>query len=234
MATYKKDINLLSVMRRKRPRINPFAIIIPILVFVALGTAVVMGVLWFGNRITSLTLERDSLQSYIDSARLNDSQAETDRLRMQAEDMAFKANEVKSVLYGLSSYPDLSGEDFQVIFDYAGTTIELSGFTYDRRTATLSFSATATSVHAMPVYVQSLRECGIFSDVQYTGYVNSIRSVPGNTVTDEDGNETVVNIEISEYRYDLTCQVAKPQPFLPPIEEDGEDEGDDTEDGEDS
>jgi hypothetical protein len=216
MAAYKKDINLLAVMTQKKSRVGLLAIIIPIIVFLILGASLAFGAFWYGSTVTTLTAERDSLQLYIESSRVTDSQEEAQELKDVAEKMRVYADEIKSALYNLSSYPDLYGEQFELIFELAGDDIVLSEYIYDRRTGTLSFSATSLSVRRMPYFVQSLRENAYFSDVQYRGYVRDTRTETGEAVIDPVTElATAPTIEILEYRYEITCRLATPEPYLP-------------------
>jgi hypothetical protein len=229
MASYKKDINLLSAMTQKKSRVNPFVIIVPILIFLMLGALIVFATFWYTTTMASLTIERNDLQSYIDSTRVTDSQNNAEEVRIAATEMGRRADEVVGMLYILSSYPDLGGEQFQAIFEFAGDNVQLADYVYDRRTGTLSFSATSTSVRNMPRFVQSMRECGHFSDIQYRGFVRSTHLETGEPVTNPVTEvTTIVNTEIVEYRYEIVCKLVTPIPFLPPVETDGEGTGDTT------
>jgi hypothetical protein len=208
---------------------SPFVIVVPIIVFLALGAALAFGLIWYTTLTATLTAERDSLQRYIDSSRVNDSQEKAQAARAEADLMKSRANEVKDTLYNLSSYPDLYGEHFYIIFGFAGADIELSEYVYDRRTGVLSFSATSPSVRRMPYFIQSLRECGTFSDIQYRGYVQGTRTEDGAPVTSPLTDITTIpTIEVIEYRYEITCKLVDPTPSLPPVETDGDAGGDGT------
>jgi hypothetical protein len=227
MASYKKDINLLGAMTQKKSRVSPFVIIVPILIFLALGTLIVFSTSWYASTMATLTIERDSLQSYLDSTRVTDSQDKAEEVRRAATEMGRRADEVVGMLYILSSYPDLGGEQFQAVFELAGDNVELADYVYDRRTGILSFSATSASVRNMPRFVQSLRACGYFSDIQYRGFVRSVHIETGEPVTNPVTEvTTITSTEIVEYRYEIVCKLVTPIPSLPPVE--GEDTGDDT------
>jgi hypothetical protein len=223
MASYKKDINLLGAMTRKKSRVSPLVIIVPIFIFLILGALIVFATFWYTSTMASLTIERNNLQSYIDSTRVTDSQDKAEEVRIAATEMGQRADEVVGMLYILSSYPDLGGEQFQAIFDFASDNVELADYVYDRRTGILSFSATSSTVRNIPRFVQSLRECGYFSDIQYRGFVRSTHLETGepvlNPVTEVT---TIVNTEIVEYRYEIVCKLVTPPPSLPPVETDGE------------
>jgi hypothetical protein len=212
-------------------------IIVPILVFLALGALIVFGAIWYTSTMASLTLQRDDLKNYVESSRVTDSQDEAQALKFAVTEMQTHAGEVKDTLYNLSSYPDLYGEQFEAIFEFAGDDIELSGYAYDRETGTLSFTAVTPLVSRMPYFVQSLRNSGLFSDVQYQGYVMGTHTETGAPVFSPT-TDTTVNpvITVTEYRYEVTCRVSAPTPALPPVETDeaeaaAEDGGEESEEG---
>jgi hypothetical protein len=226
VAGYKKDINLLAAMAQKTARVSPLAVLVPVVVFLVLGIFMVMGTIWYASTITELTAERDSLQRYLESARLEAAQNKSDEAKAQAAEMQALANTVKDTLYNLSSYPDLYGEHFDFIFGLAGDNIELADYSYDRRTGILSFSATSPSVRHIPYFVQSLRESSYFADIQYQGYVKGVRTEDGEPVINSTTDVTTIStIEITEYRYEITCKLAGPIPSLPPVEANEEQEG---------
>jgi hypothetical protein len=208
-------------MTKKAPRVNPLVILIPILVFLALGALVVSSAIWYTSTMTDLTFQRDDLQRYVDSSRVNDSQEEAQALKTLGQEMRIRADEVKNTLYNLSSYPDLYDEQFELIFEFAGDDIELSGYAYDRATGTLSFTAITPRVSRMPYFVQSLRDCGLFSDVQYQGYVRGTHTETGTPVMSPTTDTLIIpTIIVGEYQYAVVCRVASPTPALPPVETD--------------
>jgi hypothetical protein len=77
------------------------------------------------------------------------------------------------LLKNLSSYPDLSREQFVAIYDLAGTSIDISKISYDRRTGILKFEATASELSSLPFFVQRMRASGMFADIQYRGYLQT-------------------------------------------------------------
>ena len=69
------------------------------------------------------------------------------------------ANSVTSLL---ASYPiDAAGSG-------SGITVEFTS--YDAASGVLQFNATSNTVIDIPAYVRALQNCGVFSDVDYTGY----------------------------------------------------------------
>ena len=78
------------------------------------------------------------------------------------------ANSVTSLL---ASYPDLTSSLLNRI-DAAGSgsgiTVEFTS--YDAASGVLQFNTTSNTVIDIPAYVRALQNCGVFSDVDYTGY----------------------------------------------------------------
>jgi hypothetical protein len=227
----RKDIDLFAVMKRRRPRVSLLAVALPLLGLPALAALVALGVLWLDGQVTTLNAERDGLRGYVEGRRLEDSRRRTGELRAQAEEMRLRADEVTGTLYSLSSYPDLTGTAIEAVHSLAGTDNELSGIVYNRRTGILNFTVVTEQLHAAPAFVQGLRKCGIFSDVQYTGYAHNARTTidrdeSGRTgaaaPTGGENRATVTGSrhEVDEYHYAVTCQVAKPQALLPPLPQD--------------
>jgi hypothetical protein len=197
---------------------------VPTIVFLILGALIAFSLVWYSSTMAVLTTERDTLQLYIESTRVEDSQEDAQALKAEADEMQARANEIKGTLLNLSSYPDLYGEHFRSIFDFAGYDVELSEYVYDRRTGTLSFAATSPGVRRMPYFIQSLRGCGYFSDIQYRGYVRGTHSESGEPVIDELTDITTIpTFEVIEYRYEITCKLVAPVPSLPALETDGGD-----------
>lgn len=50
----------------------------------------------------------------------------------------------------------------------SGITVEFTS--YDAASGVLQFNATSNTVIDIPAYVRALQNCGVFSDVDYTGY----------------------------------------------------------------
>jgi hypothetical protein len=206
-------------MTKKKSRVNPFTIIVPIIIFLVLGGIIATSIVWITGQTALLTLQRNELKSYMNSTRVTEGQVEVANLNATAQEKQALASEVKSTLYNLSSYPDLSGDNLETVIAFAGENIELANFSYDRRTGTLTFSATSQSVRRMPVFIAALRECGIFSDVQYQGYVNGVRIDAGYPVYDPETDQTTLeSYEIDEYRYQVSCLVVNPSATLPALD----------------
>ncbi|MDR1082797.1 MAG: hypothetical protein LBL27_02890 [Coriobacteriales bacterium] len=223
MASYKKDIDLLAVMAQKQARVSPLMVLVPIVVFLVLGALIALGIFWYLSTTAVLITERDNLQLYLDSTRVNNFQEEAAALEAQATEMEGQAEEVKGTLYNLSSYPDMYEEQFDIIFTLAGNDVTLSDYIYDRRTGILNFSASSTSVRRMPQFVQGLRDDGHFVDIQYQGYVKEVNAATGAVETrPTTETATTSSNKASEYRYEITCKLVGPNPVLPEVEEEGD------------
>lgn len=71
----------------------------------------------------------------------------------------------------LDSYPDLTSSLLNRIIaagSSSGITVEFTS--YNAATGELQFNATSDTVIDIPAYVRALQGCGVFSDVDYTGY----------------------------------------------------------------
>lgn len=71
----------------------------------------------------------------------------------------------------LASYPDLTSSLLNRI-DAAGSSsgITVEFTSYNASSGELQFNATSDTVIDIPAYVRALQDCGVFSDVDYTGY----------------------------------------------------------------
>jgi hypothetical protein len=84
----------------------------------------------------------------------------------------------------------------------------------------------------VPYFVQALRTCGIFADVQYKGYANETFTVTGNSYLDPITDMTMTETwEENEYHYEISCRVAYPAPALPPLTENTETDGESADEG---
>jgi hypothetical protein len=220
VAAHKKDINLLASMTTtKKSRVSLLAILIPVIVFLILGALLAVGSFWYVTTTTALETERSELQFYLNSSRVETSHERENAARELAETTRRQAEDLKGTLYNLSSYPDLYGEHFDAIFALAGDDIHLADYAYDRRTGIMSFSASSQSVRRMPHFIKGLRDCEYFSDIQYRGYVRSSHNESGRPIIDPITDITTVpTISIIEYRYEITCQLTRPNPALPAVE----------------
>jgi hypothetical protein len=213
-------------MTPRKSRAGLLAILIPIVVFLILGALLAVGTFWYLSTMTALGIERDELKHYLDSSRVEVSHEKEEEFKGLAAEATRRAEGVKGTLYSLSSYPDLRGEHFEALFSLAGDEVEVADYAYDRRSGVMSFSATSQSVRRIPHFVQGLRECGYFSDVQYRGYVRSTSTSSGSPVIDPVTDITTIpTISIIEYRYEITCQLVSPSPALPAVEADEAAEG---------
>ncbi len=71
----------------------------------------------------------------------------------------------------LDSYPDLTSSLLNRI-DAAGSSsgITVEFTSYDAASGVLQFNATSDTVIDIPAYVRALQSCGVFSNVDYSGY----------------------------------------------------------------
>jgi len=153
--------------------------------------------------------------------------------------MITQATELEQVLLNLSSYPDMYGGDFHLIYEYAGNRIDVSGVNYTRTSGVLAFEAECDAVTAVPIFVAQLRMSGIFEDVKYEGYTEKITTttstgatvrewIPtlgadGKPMLDANGNEMgywqettpTTTTTTKSFVFAVTALIKAPEPRLP-------------------
>ena len=247
MARSKKDINLLDVLEgKKKIGLSRQALValicIPLLALVAVAT-----IFLFTTTITNLLEQRNGLKNYLESPQTQAAYQETALAKDQSTQMRADANALIAALQNLSSYPELYSEQYNRIFELAGYEIDLSEASYDRRTGVLKFNATAAELVSLPRFVESMRNSGLFTDIQYRGYVQTKTGIillsdssagtsgtPNSSATAGSGTsggsgsgsgsaaQQATTYEIISYYYAIECLVAPPQPTLPILPEPAE------------
>jgi len=234
-----KDIDLLAAMNN-RQKIEQgekkTASRLPILVIIMVLFMVGGGYYYLHSEVKSLEEEKNTIDLYLkDPATLENYNASL-RLQAMADYMIGQKDSLGSVLLNISSYPDLTADDFHTIFEYADVYVKLSEIRYDRNTGVLSFDAESSSVTDVPIFVGQLRRSGIFSDVRYEGYTEIVNENTEETTPrrelrrDEFGNpvfnpltdepvydeipQTRTNTEKS-FLFAVTALVKAPEPRFP-------------------
>ena len=237
-----KDINLIAAMDRKQKKAKAekaTAIRLPILILILV--ALLMGVAYYYlyTNTNELEEQKEYLSLYInDPITIADYNASF-KAQAEAERMITQANELENVLLNLSSYPDMYGGDFHLIYEYAGERILISGVNYTRATGVLAFDAECVAVTSVPIFVSQLRMSGVFTDVKYEGYAERITSTTtqGKTIREwipelgadgeplYDANENQLGhwqettpettTTSKSYVFAITALVKAPEPRLP-------------------
>jgi hypothetical protein len=205
-----RDLNLLLAMNRDKGGGSGFrlrTLLIPaaiLLVLVALGATYFL-------RLNALMDQRQAARDYLNSPATKSAYEKSASLQQESANMVAQATEVGDIVAGLDSYPDMSSGDFIKIFSLAGDAVNLSGFSYERYTGTLTFNADCRSATRVPAFVAKLRMSGIFSDVSYSGYsggsyvTNGTPSVNGLT-----GEVAPSYVTGTSYHFNVRCFVKSP------------------------
>jgi len=237
-----KDINLIAAMDRKQLKAKAekgTAIRMPIFVLILVALLLGYAYYYLYTNINDLEEQKVDISLYLNDpitlADYNESfRAQEDALRMVTQ-----ARELEQVLMNLSSYPDMYGGDFHLMYEYAGERIDISGVNYSRLTGVLAFNAECDAVTGVPIFVSQLRMSGVFADVKYEGYSERILStttegktirewIPdlgadGEPMYDANGNQmgywqetTPTSTTTSKsYVFAVTALVKAPEPRLP-------------------
>jgi len=237
-----KDINLIAAMDRKHQKAKAekaTAVRLPILVLILVALLLGFAYYYLYTNTNELEEQKESVTLF-----LNDPVTQADykaslTMQEEADRMVAQADELQKVLLNLSSYPDMYGGDFHLIYEYAGDRIDISGVRYNRMTGVLSCDAECVTVTGVPVFVSQLRMCGVFADVKYEGYAERIvtTTTSGSAVRewvpelgaddkpmlDAAGNEMgfwqetvpTSTTSVKSYVFAVTALVNKPEPRLP-------------------
>ncbi|MDR3316294.1 MAG: hypothetical protein LBS98_07475 [Coriobacteriales bacterium] len=203
----KKDINLYKVATGRVRTKSRRPLVISTILIVLAGALIAFGVYYCTSTITRLALERDDLNQYLESNLTLEQYNNSFEAQNEAEAMEGFTTQIKGTLLNISSYPEITGTDYQLIMGSAGSNITITGLRYERRTGILSFRAACSDTALVPHFIERLRTQGNFADVQYRGYVQS-----------DTGESTL-------YTYELECLVKKPTPTLPSIAEAASEKG---------
>ncbi len=81
-----------------------------------------------------------------------------------------QSNYLKSIKGFLLSSSLLNAEDFTTFMNCCGSDITINKLSYSQNERTLSLDATTTSTSAIAYYIQRLKNCGLFYDIDYRGF----------------------------------------------------------------
>jgi len=209
-----KDINLITAQERKQKvakEEKATAIRQPIMILILVLLMLGLGYYYLHSQTIALEEEQYRLSYFVDDPITIADMNESARLQDAAMRMVAQKDELERVLLNLSSFPDMQGGDFHVLYEYASGRIDISNVRYDRTSGVLSFNAVSDTVTGVPIYVAQLRMSMIFEDIKYEGYTEQVETfteeLPPKPVPrlDEWGNQ-VVNPITEEPVYDLIPQ----------------------------
>jgi len=237
-----KDINLIAAMDRKQQKAKAekaTAIRLPILILILVALLLGLAYYYLYTNTNELEEQKEYLSLYLNDPRTQADYNESFRAQEEAFRMITQASELEQVLLNLSSYPDMYGGDFHLLYEYAGTRVDISGVNYTRTTGVLAFNAECDAVTGVPIFVSQLRMSGVFEDIKYEGYSERVTStttegkvirewIPdlgadGEPMYDSNGNQmgywqetTPTSTTTSKsYVFAVTALVKAPEPRLP-------------------
>jgi len=237
-----KDINLIAAMDSKQQKAKAektTAIRLPILVLVLVALLLGTAYYYLYTNTNELQEQKETVNLYLNDPRTQADYRESFRMEEEAQRMVTQANELETVLLNLSSFPNMYGGDFHLIYEYAGDRVDISEVKYNRMTGVLSFNAECVTVTGVPVFVSQLRMSGVFTDVKYEGYAERIIStttagstirewIPdlgadGKPMLDAAGNEMgfwqettpTTTTTTKSFVFAVTALVVAPEPRLP-------------------
>jgi hypothetical protein len=211
-----RDINLLTALdsKPKAKRLSPLVLITPlaIVVFVVFAAGFYLSQ---QNIIFELEAEVAEVQRYNNDPSTNSQITQAQRASEQASTMQKRAADVAAPIQNLTTYPDLSAENYRTIYSLRDPFISIDNFSYDRTTGILTFRASSEQVNGVPYFIRRLRDTGIFVDISYSGYdtdVTTIRTPTTTTTTNEDGERVVESSESvsyeTKYIFNVECAMA--------------------------
>jgi hypothetical protein len=203
-----KELNLLTALDRgkQRQKAGKGAIVVIALIALVVAAVAYFFVYTLGET-DRLTEQRDTALAYVNDPETKAKYDESLANQQEAKMAQIRSDTLKSALDAINSYPTMYGPDYKALFLLAGNNVELSGITYDRSTGRLSFGATCQSATRIPIFIATLRSCGMFSDVDYSGYTGGTRTVPGEPQVAEDGTEVETQVTETEYSFSVNCVV---------------------------
>ncbi len=93
-------------------------------------------------------------------------------LEGRRDESAATYESLSSARFVFTLYPSLTQDLFMQVRTCAAGIFNISQYAYEETTGMLTINASAASVNEVPLFVQRLRDTGLFSLVQYTGYTS--------------------------------------------------------------
>lgn len=121
------------------------------------------------NQVTSSQIQK--MEDWIFSDSVQEQYQQATELENKSADILMAERQVTQATKNLDSYPDLTKEMIEEIVDAGGKDITVRIRQMDADTGILEFDAESQKVIDIPGYVVKLQNTGLFSEVNYTGYV---------------------------------------------------------------
>ena len=211
-----RELNLLLALEKSKGRTSektklPSMLRMTMIIFIMLLAVLIAFGAFFFMSSASLINEISDSNEVLQNPVYRDTFNRTEQIRIDAEEMAAQAADLAGTRDNLETFPDMKSADWKKIFRIAGGRVDMSNFSYDRRTGILSFTATTATAPRVPLFITELRASGIFSAVSYDGYAAVPRVIFGEQKIDEIGNVTISSTTIAEYSFNVNCLVKPPK-----------------------
>ncbi len=156
LASQKSKVN-----NKRLGLILPLALLVAVLIGVS-------GYLLAQNRQKQRELE--ALQAHIAGIQGDYEQAIALQSQLNTANATYQA--LAAGKFTFAVYPTLDATLFNQVRECAKGIFNISAYSYDEATCTLSVDASADSVNEVPKFVERLRATKLFDGVQYTGYTS--------------------------------------------------------------
>lgn len=116
------------------------------------------------------THQISEINDWINDPQIQQEYQAANKLRLELEALQDTVRQVNNMKTNLATYPDLTEDVIKEITDAGGKSMDIEVQNLDMETGTLGFNAVSKKVIDIPSYVQKLRQTGLFTTVDYTGY----------------------------------------------------------------
>ncbi|MDR0817754.1 MAG: hypothetical protein LBN35_03855 [Clostridiales Family XIII bacterium] len=215
-AAKNRELNLLLALDRNKIKApgggnKLFVVLLIVIVVLAFAAAAIFYFLETAN----LQNEKDMALVYLNDPATQSAYNESNQAQLEAMQMQTEAGELAGAIENLKAYPDLKSSQWKKFFRVAGGRVNVSGFSYDRTTGLLTFSAETSSATRVPIFIAELRTSGIFTDVTYEGYTGGTTTetvTSGGSQVAADGTTAPVQTTVSKtsYTFSVSCLVKPP------------------------
>ena len=212
-----KDLNLLLAMSQgtTKKSLNSMTILLIFLIVIVIA-AVAAFLVFLNMEAKALEDEKQTIQMFTEDPNVIAQYNESIQAQGEAQRMTAQSEQLRQVLLGISSFPDLDSSAYYEIYRIASSRVTISDLAYDSTTGLLTFNAASDTASGVPIFIAQLRYTELFEDIQYAGYAEQTANVPGSTTIDPvTGVSTTTSVEVSEFTFAVTCLAKAPTPTLP-------------------
>ncbi|MDR1271631.1 MAG: hypothetical protein LBK04_01355 [Clostridiales Family XIII bacterium] len=211
-----RDINLLLAMDRgvKKSK-GSGAKFLPLLMIVAAVVAIAAAMVFFYMQNSDLKSQIEEINLYLNDETTKSAAADSIAAQTMAGLMSSLNQSLEKTVSDLSSYPQISGEQIDRIYTFAGNRVQIDdNFSFDNSTGRLDLSVTSDTAAGVPIFVSQLRASGMFEEVTYQGYQETSTSSEGPQRTDPVTGESVsTTVTTSAYHFTVSCMWQRPTPI---------------------